>query len=707
MFLFVSLSLFFSFYTQHHTTPKGEWNFELKSPDNYVPHILPSKASLDILLAEKSVINQTTLLLTGEQIEILALGLTFVPAVRQANESANFQQQFDNWATKIDAALHFAGRVDNSTPPRKGWLSRDIPSTWLPPAGSWKNDPQIQNLKNNHLLVEKETREERVTPYEIQEAIRSLSQNEFVHILKADKGRNAVIWLARDYDKEAERQLNDNQNYKELSKLEFENELITLSKRITYQARQMYQSNFITKREYEAMTSKNNDTTSALSGAYIYFLAKTHKKPEPSTGTFVGRPIVATHSATVHLIDKLITRVTAPLLARIPGSLKDTFDLLERLPATCPFDQNTAIITADVDSLYPNIPWKEGLEASVSFYKENLDWLRQHAADNGMLPPLSLSSFAYAIDLVLTNSLFTFKNRRWFRQIRGTAMGMCISVYFANTYMYRVTNSYINNLPPRVHTFLRFIDDIIIVFDNTPSTKDNPNIFETPTGKMNDSIFFKNISNENIGYSIEGPSLSQPFLDVLISINTDNNSITTSPYKKPTSSNTFLHAKSNHPQHTFRAIPIAQFQRLRRISSSTTLFKSAAIELIRNLHQCGYTKKDIWIGYDKALNTSRHSIPNRSKEKQKRKTTGSAFKWISTHNSASRTTLSRDALDRIHETARQHYFHLSKEPGHNSINTDRANCLARNNSIVINDVSKNTGSYFTKNVKNPTTAKTS
>ena len=537
------------------------------------------------------------------------------------------------------------------------------------------------------------------TPEAIQEAIRCLAQNEYIHILKADKGRNTVIWLAKDYDKEAERQLNDKVNYKELSKSEFNNELLTLSKRITYQAKQMYESNFITRREFEAIAT-NSAATSTPSGAYIYFLAKTHKKPGPSTGTFVGRPIVATHSATIHLLDKLITRVTAPLLARIPGSLKDTFDLLERIPSACPFE-HTAIITADVDSLYPNIPWKEGLEASVSFYRENINWLRQHAADNGMLPPLSLPSFAYAIDLVLTNSLITFKNRRWFRQIRGTAMGMCISVYFANAYMYKVTNLYIDNLPPRIHTFLRFIDDIIIIFDNSPSTNDNRNIFETPTGKLNDSIFFKNISNENIGYSIEGPNLSQAFLDVLITIDTDNNSITTSPYKKPTNSNTFLHAKSNHPRHTFRAIPIAQFQRLRKISSSTTLFKSAAIELIRNLHQCGYTKSDIWAGYNKALNTSRHvSAAKNNKKETKRRTTGSAFKWIATHNSASRMMLNRDTLDRIHETARRHYINIGKKSGQ-SINTDRANCLAKNNSIIINNVMKNVGSFFTKNVKNP------
>ena len=687
----------------------------MTTPSDYVPHILPSKSNLDKLLAEQSIINQTTLALTGEQLEILALGLTFVPAFRQKNEAEIHAQQYEQWAAKIDTAIHFAGRVDNSTNPNKGWLNKDIPSTWLPPRGSWRDDQLVRELARDHLLIDN-YRDTKTTPVEIQDAIQSLANNQYVHILKADKGRNAVIWLVNDYDAEAERQLNDIVNYKELSKNDFDIELAILFGKITRQAAHLYESKFLTKKEFEAMTLNTTP-----SGAYIYFLAKTHKKPGPSTGTFVGRPIVATHSATIHLLDKYITRVTAPLLARIPGSLKDTFDLLERLPHKLPFGQHTAIITADVDSLYPNIPWTEGLEASVNFYRDNLQWLRKHATDNGTLPPPDLASFAYAIDLVLTNSLFTFKNRRWFRQIRGTAMGMCISVYFANAYMYHVTKTYVDNTPPRVHTFLRYIDDIIIIFDNSPSTETNPNIFDTPTGKLNDSVFFKNISNDNIGYSIEGPSLSQSFLDVSISLDTVSNSITTGPYKKPTNSNTFLHAKSNHPRHTFRAVPIAQFQRLRRISSTTHLFKTAAIDLMKNLFQCGYAKRDIWNGYNEALNQSRHkSAPNppqqstnstnsiqtkktNAKTNAKRNATSLAFKFITTHNTAAGAVHSRAALNKIHETARRHYFHLASGDDNNGhpINLERAQCLAKNNSVLINNVTQNVGSYFTKNVKNP------
>lgn len=627
--------------------------------------------------------------------EILALGLNFVPAFsvdKHASLNQMYAREFDTWSNKIDIALHFAHKADN---PRisKGWLNKDMDSIWVPPSGSWRSDPFVRDLKVNYLYVDNDDDNHYSTPIPIRDAIHSLKNNTQVHILKADKGRNAVIWLAADYDKEALRQLGNTDNYRELSKTQFDSELLTLAVKVDTQAERLYNDNFLTKREKEAITD------SPAKGSYAYFLAKTHKGPEPTNNTFQGRPIVATHSSKIHLLDKYITRITSPLLARIPGSLRDTFDLLNRLPTVCPFT-DTAIITADVNSLYPCIPWREGLDASILFYKENLTWLRQYANSNGLVQPPDLASFAYAIELVLTNSYITFKNTRWFKQLCGTAMGMCISVFFANAYMYQVTKIYTDNLPPRIHTFLRYIDDIIIIFDNSPSTPSDLNIFETPTGNLVDSTFFKNIANSCVGYTTEGPSKSQSFLDIQVTIDNDSNSIITSPYKKPTSSNTFLHSKSNHPKHTFRAIPIAQFQRLRRISSNLEIFKEASTVLMRDFIKCGYNRRDVWLGYNRALNTSRHSLATPPKPITNK--TAKAFKFITRHNSAAKTIISHKTLPQLHEAIRMHYVRLARS-GKNQVMTQRAHCLGRNSSAIVTNVGRNVASHFTKIVKNPDT----
>ena len=628
--------------------------------------------------------------LTGEQTEILALGLAFIPSFSDKNDSIQKTIDVETWSRKLDTALYFSNQVNNESQSLKGWLNKDIPSDWLPPAGSWRDDSNVNNLINNCLITPSPD-EPYVTPLPIRNAINSLRENKFIHILKADKGSNAVIWLIEDYDKEAQRQLNDVINYKELNRESYESELRLLSQRITTQAHRLYDLGFITKRERDLIAK------APPFGSYIYFLPKIHKKLQPDSQTFAGRPIVATHSAVIHLLDKFITRVTSPLLARIPGSLKDTYDFLNKLPKEAPF-KNTALITADVDALYPNIPWKEGIDASIIFYKDNLTWLREYASKNGLLPPPNVSSFAYAIELVLTSSYINFKNRRWFHQIRGTAMGMCISVYFANAYMYRVTKIYLDCLPPQIHTFLRFIDDVFIICDAPPSNAVNsPSLLTSLTGNLKDSPLFSNISNENIQYTTEGPSLQQSFLDVLVTVNNIENRIETAPYKKPSSSNTYLHATSNHPCHTFRSIPYAQFQRLRRISSSTQSFKNSSITLIHDLIKCGYKKKHIWAGYDQVLNESRHSA---IQGKKRYTQFSSSFKLITRHNLASSTKISQTALNQVHEAARLHYVHQNYT-AQNSTVANRAHCLGRFSSNIVTNVGRNVGSYFTKAFKNP------
>lgn len=104
------------------------------------------------------------------------------------------------------------------------------------------------------------------------------------------------------------------------------------------------------------------------------FTPETHKGLNPRTGTFYGRPVVATYAVKLELLDKYITALTTPLLDRIPGSLRDTEELLERLTKRAK-NKNTKIATTDVIGLYPNIPWEEGSEAATGFYEESFGWL--------------------------------------------------------------------------------------------------------------------------------------------------------------------------------------------------------------------------------------------------------------------------------------------------------------------------------------------
>jgi hypothetical protein len=107
-------------------------------------------------------------------------------------------------------------------------------------------------------------------------------------------------------------------------------------------------------------------------GSAIYFLPKIHKNEQTSCRTFPGRPNVATYSSVTYLLDKYITEITGHLLPLIPGSLIDTQDFLRKLPDN-PVSSGSTLLTADVTSLYPNIPWDEGIIAATDINITNMN----------------------------------------------------------------------------------------------------------------------------------------------------------------------------------------------------------------------------------------------------------------------------------------------------------------------------------------------
>lgn len=594
-------------------------------------------------------------------IEALTLGLNFVVSDEKIRDS--IPAGIDEWVRKVDCAIYFTdpSQCENGTVPKKkkGWLRNYVKSEWTPPRQSWRDlEPKIVE----DIITETPKSDTKRTPSKILEAIRKLSKEHNVHILKADKGGNVVIWHVKDYDREALRQLEDHSTYQEMTLPEYKAELRTLKNRCIRVADELLLRNHITKTEHTAICER------AIEGARIYFLPKTHKAFHPDSNTYAGRPIVATHSGVINLLDKYLTELTASLLPLIPGSLRDTTDMLNKLPLMCPFP-DTKVTTADVEGLYPSIPWTEGINACVLFYRENLPNLREWANSKDMLEPPSVRIFADLLTLVVSNSYLCFKNKRFFRQKQGTAMGMCISVFFANCFMYDVTKKLIVAHSPHVHCFLRYIDDILILSDEN----------------FDANAFFAEITTTNIRYTIELPSDKQSFLDTYVSI-TDGRVITY-PYRKPTASGLFLNPCSNHPSHVFSGIPKAQFLRLRRISTRTSDFITNARKMTKDLLNSGYEKSLIKQAYDETLQMSRHATTETNFNYT------DSLKLIIPYNQGSATHVSKDSLARAFFRIIEHYHKLNK--------TDITKTLLKKQMSIVHSIHPPLGSAFTKKIKNP------
>ena len=671
-----SLWLFFAALPALPAPPPPYRNYITRVGYNYKPHAFKNKEALDGILKGKCLINQSRFVLPDEAIELLSLGLNFIPSSTFSRMHLDMlAEQSSRFKRSINLSLHFnkakkAGAAADGPPSSlRGWLASYVPSTWNPPAQSWAGDPTID-------LDSCATRQENVirgptTPPALMAALRQLESRPDLSVLKSDKGRNIVVWATEDYDREALRQLTDTTCYEELTEPECRARLRGVAGQCYFLADNLHDLGHISESEFGAMKAAKPDCS------VIYFLPKTHKPAQPVSKTFAGRPIVATFTNVVHLLDKYITAVTAVLLHLIPGSLKDTGDLLDRLPKD-PLPATAGIVTMDVVGLYPSIPWEAGFDATVAFYADKLAYLAQHARDNSLRPPPSARLFRAILELVLRNSIISFKNRRFFHQRLGTAMGMCISVFFANCYMYSITRIVIDNPPDWLILMLRFIDDLILLVKFYDEA-------------LVDGLVAR-ISNAAIKYDKVPPQPDQPFLDLSFNINPVSHLIETSPYWKPTASGSYLHPASNHPAHVIKSIPYAQYLRLLRNSSTIPIFEKAAARLKSEFLKVGYKRKLLDASYAKAMATA--TSPNAGRKINDNNST--TFRLILPFNRNTNWRTKQRALAAQYAKVVSHY----EEPSV-SANADHAALLRSRRPVIVSSNETAIGAHFSKYVKIP------
>ena len=571
-------------------------------PKDYKPKIFGTNLLMQNFLKLNILINRSERHFSSEEIEILCLGLNFCypsdkskpstneitslkheinsaiffkqddidtnrhePIVRGLTEtqeldrtSAINRQISDVYLASLQEPLYKRG---NKTPHIKKRLPTQ--KTWVPPNQTWEAVPQIRNIL---FKCEKEIDNNagKPLPLELNYALKTLKNDPSIYIIPADKGGGLVIWTKTEYLLECDRQLSDTETYRELTINEKNLKIETLTKVIQQTSKTLLKGRYITPAEHSNIQSNIKGPSA------FYLLPKIHKPINTESQTFSGRPIVATHSNPTKPIDLYITELTKPLLPRIPGSLLDSCHLLNLLPKECTA-KDVRLLTADVNSLYPSIPWKEGNDAAVELYVDNYNFLENYAITNNLPPPPPPNLFRKLIKLVLENSIIHFQNDRYFHQIKGTAMGCNISVYFANCYMYSITKHIVNEYPGKTIFFGRFIDDLILI--TRDSDKEIKKLFES-------------ITNKHVTYTIEPALKTTNFLDLTIYIK--DNFIHTKTYSKPTSIPFFLHAKSAHPEHLIDSIPYAQLLRIKRSCSLANTFTARANELLYHFTLRGY-----------------------------------------------------------------------------------------------------------------------
>ena len=141
----------------------------------------------------------------------------------------------------------------------------------------------------------------------------------------------------------------------------------------------------------------------------LYGLPKVHKPNIPL------RPIVSACDSPTDQLSNYVTHFIQPLVEILPSYIRDRKHFLQLLESLLPLPENAILVTADVASLYTNIPHKEGTEFV-------LHYMKLHAST---LPPGTLSPHKIVVLLgtILKNNNLSFMDRH-FLQLVGTAMGI-------------------------------------------------------------------------------------------------------------------------------------------------------------------------------------------------------------------------------------------------------------------------------------------
>ncbi|XP_057310304.1 uncharacterized protein LOC130648280 [Hydractinia symbiolongicarpus] len=152
----------------------------------------------------------------------------------------------------------------------------------------------------------------------------------------------------------------------------------------------------------------------------FYILPKIHKDGIP------GRPIVSAVNSITENISKFLNLCLQPLLPKLKSYVKDIKHLIQRLQTIPAQNEHVLLVSADVSSLYTNIPHQEGVDACIHFITKYRNTLPSFTPNEHVIRTL--------FSFILENNYFMFLNEIYL-QLLGTAMGTKVAPPYASLFL--------------------------------------------------------------------------------------------------------------------------------------------------------------------------------------------------------------------------------------------------------------------------------
>ena len=370
-----------------------------------------------------------------------------------------------------------------------------------------------------------------------------------------------VILDIKDYIDEANRQLNDTNNYEQL---DFDpTELLT--EKIKSEINNLKSENLL------ALRTANSLLEEKIKTPEFHLLPKIHKANNP------GRPVISSVNCHTSRISEFVDYYLQPDVKKLKSYVKDTTDFMKKIEAIDHVSDDSYLFSLDVRSLYTNIPHKEGIEAVKQKLKKSK-------------PSISIKVILTFLKLTLT-LVFNGIN---YLQKKGCAMGTKCAPSYANIFMGWFERKFIFPVLTNLSDFyLHFL-----IWNGTKTEFDN---------------FLKKINecHPSIKFEYEMSKTETNFLDTTVF--KVNNKLRTKLYVKSTDTQSYLHSKSEHPNSTKKSIACSQALRFNKICYNRSDLHNNCERLLNTLTKRSYNKTDTTTQINRVITIPRNELLNKIK----------------------------------------------------------------------------------------------
>ena len=333
------------------------------------------------------VTNLSSYQISETELQVLQRGLKFVPTTHAREINPN--EVVNNFVQRMGTQFYF--RNSTTAKPRL-WK----PSTWIPPYPKNENLVKYFQLITHDLVPTLRTARPFSTPNlsrKESEALEHLATNNNITIKPADKGGSTVIMDKEDYVAKIHQLLDDTTYYQKLTY----DPTRDIGKQVDSYIDHLLSRGHVSKQLANFLRPTHPPRTPVF-----YGLPKIHKPDIPL------RPIVSVNDSPTENLSAFIDYLCQPFMQSLPSYIKDSKSFLQQLFHLGPLPGNAFLVTADVKSLYTNIPHQEGI-----------DTLLKHMEGNPLLLPLDcppLHVVRQLLQFILEENCFKFTDK-YYRQI--------------------------------------------------------------------------------------------------------------------------------------------------------------------------------------------------------------------------------------------------------------------------------------------------